>query len=61
MKYQCFNCNNKAAKSIKFNVVELDQLQIIKNLVNNSELSTTEIGHIVVSLFASDDYEAVQK
>ncbi len=57
MNYQCFNCNNKAAKSIKFNVVELDELQIMKNLVNNSELSITDIGHIVVSLFASDNYE----
>lgn len=47
----CDNCNNKKADSIKFNTVEIKQMEIIKKLVNGRDLTHEEIGKIVFSFF----------
>ena len=51
MKYYCENCKSNTAKSIRFNVVEIDNLEIVKDLVNNSKLSFAQIGSLIWHLF----------
>ena len=37
MKYECENCGNKKANGIRFNLLDLDHLDIIYSIVNNSD------------------------
>ena len=50
MKYECENCGNKKANDIRFNLLDLDHLDIIYSIVNNSDLTLEQIGSIVFSL-----------
>ena len=50
MKYECENCGNKKANGIRFNLLDLDHLDIIYSIVNNSDLTLEQIGSIVWSL-----------
>jgi len=55
--YTCPNCDNKKALDIVYNTLDLDHLQIMKDLVNDSELTHDQIGQIAFNLF----YEEVEE
>ena len=54
MKYTCPNCGNKKAPNIQWNILELDNLDIMEVLVNHSELTHEQVGRVAFNLFYYD-------
>ena len=51
----CPNCNNKKARDIRYGSLELDHLQILKDLVNNSGLTHDQIGQIAFNMLYEEE------